>query len=135
VTLADGGVDVTTPTYTSLEGKIATLGRAREILSKDGAWTRGTLRTFSKFSNDGHNGYCFCLTGAVMEARFELEDEGVLVRTRDSRAIDTADEISLAEFVERTRKTSVIRFNDNFASSKRDVLDVIDEYLKELEAR
>jgi len=118
------------------EAVVAIIQLAKQILSKDGAWTKGALA--KKADNmpttvGGKVAVSFCSIGALQRAKFELAKEHEEFKKLPRSVLYKAKKI-LAEAYEGSGRytdlkqysysadTVIISHNDGYQTSKKDVL-------------
>ena len=131
----------------SKKKKIAVLKRARKILSRPGAWTRGSWKSQKASKRDGYKGHAFCLLGGLIEA-YE-EETGVKYRENglvleQSGGGQLAEQLSISTLIRAKQgfpkgfsendAALVFNYNDARRTTQAKVVALIDERIAQLEA-
>lgn len=109
--------------------KIEILRRAKALLRRRNGWTKGTLRRVYRNVDEGVETYAYCVLGACQQAAI---DKGVL--RPDSPWWNTEAVYPLARRLGITRPGAAVRLNDSSKTKKADVILLLDEQIKALEA-
>jgi hypothetical protein len=115
--------------------KLKVLRRTREILDEPGSWAKHTFwRPWGKKDRPS-----MCLGGACQYAARELgylnPPRGLLTQNDLLISTEVADEVSLHDLVVKKGYNSIPEFNDNWKTTRKEVLALIDERIELLEAQ
>lgn len=111
--------------------KLAVLKRARELVARPYGWAKGAFEhvTYRPRTNELVVGYC--IGAACQVAARELFPQMQMFDGIHSTRI--AEEISLLEAAKAKGHVGVAHFNDAPETKKRDVLELFDEKIAEME--
>ena len=137
------------------ERKLAVLRRTRQLLKRPYGWTRRTWK--SPYHAPGRSYHAYCLEGACNQAAIDVLGKEAAIElgaahpsaySIEGAALSLsgsfARRLSLAAQVERKLAERGVRvgygddpvpiFNDDGQTRKRDVIELLDEYIRALEA-